>query len=161
METDWQVAKDLYASKKIHVRAVILSLVESAGDRIVYFAHSRLAYGTKAALDARKVIETARPGCRLLDASRFDRPTPIWERLVQLVGSYDTVTRLVVSCVDEVIALEHDNHVGRGVYSELAEAALYNKPCSVVRGGAILPVARLEFVDVNDWRRRYGRVVVG
>lgn len=143
-------------------RAMLLAYVypraaSETGRPLVYFAHSKLDYGSPRAIGALIAIATARPGAAVLDPSRID--DRVFGKLVALLGSIDRLYAFTVALADEVIALEHEGHVGRGVYRELEEAAHLGKPRHVLRDGVLLPVVDLEIIDPADLRVRFGRVI--
>lgn len=138
-------------------RAQVLLLATSGRGPIVYFAHSKLDYETSKAAKVRGLIRNRWPEKRLLDPSRM-RET--WPDLAERLGGQEPVYQLVISCVQEVVALEHKGHVGRGVFTELDLAARRGLPRFVARAGQLLPVERTEIVDPDDFKRAYGRVFV-
>lgn len=133
----------------------VLRHVRPGPGPLVYFAHSMLDYKSPAARRGLAVIQAARPGARVLDPSTMG---PAWNRWTRALNSAEAVYTLVIGVVDEVIALERDGHVGRGVFCELQEAARRGIPRHVVRGGLVVPVAGVRVANHDDWRYLYGRV---
>lgn len=137
--------------------AQVLMLATPGRGRIVYFAHSKLDYCTSRAAKVRSLVREHRPDARLLDPSRFGQT---WNDLAERFGSQDAVYQFVVGCADEVVALEHEGFVGRGVFTELEIANQRGLPRFVVRGGKLVPVDSIELFNQNDFKRCYGRVFV-
>ncbi len=141
-------------------RAMLLTYVyprQAAARPLVYFAHSKLDYGSPSAIAAHVAIAAARPGAAVLDPSRID--DRVFGKLVALLGSIDRLYAFTVALAAEVIALEHEGHIGRGVYRELEEAAHLGKPRHVLRAGVLVPVVDVEIVNPADLRVRFGRVL--
>lgn len=133
----------------------VLAHIPRGDGPIIYFAHSMRDYGTAREAEAEALIRQARPGCRLANPKTWG---PLWKRLERELD-VESVYVLVLSIVDEVVALEHEGHVGRGVYHELFFAGKRGLPRSVVRGGSLVDVHAINIVDRNDYRVRFGRVV--
>ncbi len=143
-EIRWQMAK-----------AQVTLLATPGRGPIVYFAHSKLDYNTSKAAKVRSMIRDRRHDARLLDPSRM---LETWPDLVARLGGQEQVYELVIGCVSEVVALEHKGFVGRGVFTELELASRRGLPRFVVRSNQLLPVARIELHDPEDFKRAYGRV---
>lgn len=138
-------------------KAQVILLATSGRGHIVYFAHSKLDYESSRAAKVRSLIHQTWPDKRLLDPSRM-RET--WPDLAARLGGQDPVYELVISCVREVVALEHRGFVGRGVFTELQLAQRRGLPCFAVRDQKLVPVEAIEIVDPDDFKRRYGRLLV-
>lgn len=126
----------------------------------IYFAHSMRDYGKPAAIEARVTIQKfidlskTKPH-EILDPEQMNFQDIVWKQ-----GSYDAAYRWVVEQADIVIALEHQGHVGRGVFTELSLALELKKPTFVVRSGNLVKVASVTPTGINDWKVRYGTVQV-
>lgn len=138
-------------------KARVLRLAPAGGGRLVYFAHSKRDYHSARAARAFEVVRAARPGGRVLNPSGF---IELWPVLVAALGSQEAVYRLVVELCTEVFALEHEGHIGRGVFAELVEAERLGLPRWVVRDEKVFPVAGVTTVDTTDYKVRYGRVML-
>lgn len=141
--------------KRLISKAQIFQFAQGRGP-VVYFAHSKLDYGTPAAKRARALIQRIRPGARILDPSRFGK---IWPDLVERLGSHDAVYDLVIDCVSEVFALEHQDFVGRGVFNEVAVALRKARPAYAIREGRAVQITGYVVSDPNDYKRRFGRLL--
>jgi hypothetical protein len=120
---------------------------------IIYFAHSMRDYGTRAAREAKAEIQRLRPDATISDPEEMD-----WNGMMKRLGSHDAVYRKVVQEADEVVVLEHMQHVGKGAYTEITMAIQLGKPCYALRRGALVPIVGARTVDPNDWKIFYGRV---
>lgn len=140
-------------------------LVLPAEHRVVYFAHSMLDYGSERAAAARDLIRANWKGFRLLDPEKMD-----WGKEARRLGSFETVYDYVINAATEVVVLERDGHVGKGVYSEVRRALALVKPTWALRkkvSGSPVEVRfyrarvhRVDLVDESDWKLRYGRLLV-
>lgn len=119
----------------------------------VFFPHSRKDYGSERAQEAERAIRAAWPGCELIDP-RFIN----WKRLAREEGDSANADEVVVRDCNIVVALEHNQHIGRGVHGGLAAALRLGRPAYVYRNGKMLRVGHLISVDPEDWALRFARV---
>jgi len=120
---------------------------------IIYFAHSMRDYGTKQAKDARETIQRLIPTAWIYDPEDLN-----WQGLQLRLGSYEAVYDYVIARSDRVVALEHAEHIGRGVFDEIKRALNRPIPVGVLRRGVIHSVNGIQIVDPDDWKVRYGRI---
>lgn len=58
-----------------------------------------------------------------------------------------------------VICSEIDGHIGKGVFSEIAQALAEGKKTFVLRGKILIPIRGLRVVNDKDWKLSYGKVI--
>lgn len=121
----------------------------------VFFPHSRKDYGSERAQEALHAIKRAWPGCEVVDPRHIN-----WKKLAKEEGASENADEVVVRDCQVVVALEHQNHVGRGVYGGLSAALRLGRAAYVYRNGKMLRVGKLKQVDPEDWAVRFGRVEV-
>jgi len=132
----------------------------------IYFAHSKLDYRSAQATAARSLIVRLRPNAIVVDPSAVETTFTAELDARYVAGAtttraaHDAIYRARIAAVDEVIVLERENHIGRGVYREVHFALKRGLPCWVVRDGDLLPVTSVKLVDGDDWTYYFGRVVV-
>lgn len=134
--------------------------------RRVYFAHSKLDYGTKGAKAARALIARLRPKAKIVDPSQTEANFE-WELNARFAAgardtraAYDAIYRDRIGAADEVAVLEWKGAVGRGVFNEVRFALKRGLPCSVIRDGRLQPISAVKNLDPDDWTYFFGRVVV-
>lgn len=120
----------------------------------VFFPHSRKDYGSERAAAAERAIKTAWPGCEIVDPRYIN-----WKALAKEEGDSRGADELVVRDCNIVVGLEHQDHVGRGVFGGLKAGLFLGRATYVVRGDRLMRVLKLETVDVDDWAVRFGRVL--
>lgn len=121
----------------------------------VFFPHSRKDYGSARAAAAERAIKSAWPGCEIIDP-RFIN----WKRLAKEEGDSGSADEAIVRDCNIVAGLEHNKHVGRGVFGGLSAGIRLGRATYIVRDGLLLQVSRLITVDPDDWAIRFGRVEV-
>jgi len=143
----------MQAVPRLHVGQAMSALPP----KTVYFAHSMRDYRTLRAVSAKAILMRLRPPplFQILDPEQLN-----WAWLVLKHGSNEAVYDFVIASSHIVIALEHREHIGRGVYEELERALVASKPCYALRGDQLCPIERIRLVNENDWKIRYGRVEV-
>lgn len=117
---------------------------------MIYYAHSKRIYNTK-----REGKELAylkkKYGMQILDPNNN----------MGELGSMEPYLEKVRRC-NTLVCSEFDKHVGRGVYSEIAEALKHKKKVFVLRrnllGFRLHKVKGLEITDDTDWKVYYGKV---
>lgn len=128
---------------------------------IVYFAHSKKVYGTDEAEKARQAIFQLLPDHKMLDPERL--PWKDYEEQAVAKGlRKDSVYQAVVRKASRVVAYEHQDHIGRGVYTELTIARALGKPIHVLRfvGGTPYLLTVKHIIRAGgDWKVRYARIV--
>lgn len=120
----------------------------------IFFPHSRKDYGSERSAAAERAIKTAWPGCEIIDPRYIN-----WKKLSKEEGSSASADELVVRECNIVAALEHQNHIGRGVFGGLKAGLSLGRATYVVRGTKLVRVIGVATVDVDDWAVRFGRAV--
>lgn len=119
----------------------------------VYFAHSMLDYNTEREKLIRDDLES-----HLLDGMKLVCPN---RDLQKLFGKDMNAYLAYVKTCDLVIVLEHGGFVGKGVYLEVETAVDANIPVLVLRDSLLYHVKGVVAFDRNDWKNKYGKLVVG
>lgn len=120
---------------------------------VIFFPHSRKDYGSDRAQAAEHVIKRAWPGCEIVDPKVIN-----WKALGKQHGA--RVDEAIVRDCAIVVGLEHQEHIGRGVFGGLYAGLRLGKQVYVVRDSELVRVLDVEHVDEDDWAVRYGRVVI-
>lgn len=108
--------------------------------RSVYFAYSRLDYGTKQAAEAIRDIK-AFFGCE------------VWNPAVDAVNPRDhDVYKAAVLAARALVVMEHDGALGRGAASNVEEALTAKIPVYAYQGGAFHRVKEMVPHPAKDWR---------
>jgi len=111
----------------------------------VYFAHSKLIYGTKeeekALLFLRKIFHNV--CCPHNDMGELGGITPYLKR-VEKCGL--------------VVALPYNKFIGKGVYEEIKHALSLKKPVLLLDNEKLLTIKGVEVVDEYDWKFKYARI---
>lgn len=129
--------------------------VESPPDR-VYFAHSWKDYGSARADAAREAIASRWASAALLDPERMDLARVAADR--GWPGAYRWAVLERCGHGGAVVAMEHQDHVGRGVFDEVTLALEAKIPVWVYRHPKFERVRDLKVVNIHDWKVAYGRL---
>jgi len=114
----------------------------------IYYAHSRLDYGSDVEKDDIKKILADHAGCAVFNpAKAFSNKGWKLRMRMNMMRGFDLV-----------VVREYSGYVGRGVYDEVVQALKYGVKVGVLRGGGYLDVASVRVVG-NDWRVKYGKVL--
>lgn len=124
----------------------------STEGRVIYFAHSMQVYGKERTKTVEEDI-ARQTGCKVLNPESLD-----WGKLVKDSGSFSNAYRDIVQSCTEVVALEHEGHIGRGVYEELSYAFQLGRRVRVYREGQLVGVKHIHLADTSDWRVRFGSI---
>jgi hypothetical protein len=111
----------------------------------IYFAHSKLDYGTPVEDWTRRFISR-----QFADADVLCPHRDIGEATA--VGAYNKL----VSWASVVVVLEHRNTVGRGVYQEITTALAHKIPVFAVRRRKLVPIVGIKVMDEESWADGYG-----
>jgi hypothetical protein len=118
---------------------------------MVYYAHSKLIYGTKR--EKRELAFLKKKFTFVIDPNKD----------MGELGSIDPYLKKVDEC-DMVVCSPHDGYLGRGQYSEVLHALKLNKPVysiqkSLLFGFQLKKVTSVSTFDTNDWSRKYSYLV--
>jgi hypothetical protein len=117
---------------------------------LIYYAHSKLIYGTTREEKERAYLE------KLFKVICPNRD--MGER-----GSIDPYLDMVSQC-SAVICSEYEKHIGRGVFSEVEHALKLGKRVLCIRGEPgeyiLHPIQGIKIIDENDWRYFYGKIIL-
>lgn len=148
------------AAEEVRQRLAAARLAERAErPQRIYFAHSMREYATARAGVALQEIARLWPGARVLDPEALS-----WSWLERALGGCEAVYRWAVEHTAWLVVLEHQGHVGRGVYTEVSLALEADKPVWALRRQhdrtwERCRVEGVELIDRRDWKVRYGRLV--
>lgn len=116
----------------------------------IYFAHSKLDYGSEAEYKALKLIKKQWP--------KSDVMCPFND-----IGECSNGMRAylkLVSWADIVVVLEHKRSIGRGVYEEARKALQNRTPVLVIRKAKFEPVCDVRILNPDNWTDGYGMIAV-
>jgi|ERR1035437_213229 hypothetical protein len=119
----------------------------------IYYAHSKILYGTQQEIDEFGFLQ-----------NKFSKATIICPHTTvgELNDSNDYLH--VVDCCNKIIASELNGFIGLGVFVEIARALSNNITAFVLRrsanGFVLLEVSGIEIVNKNDWKVKYGKIIV-
>lgn len=111
----------------------------------VYFAHSKLIYGTK---EEEKALKHLRKVFGSVVCPHND--------MGELGSIYPYLERVSKCCL--VVALPYKNFIGKGVFSEIEHALALNKPVLVLKGKELKTVYGVVVNDSKDWKFKYGKL---
>jgi len=116
----------------------------------VYFAHSKMIYDTPY---EGKLLNFLRKKYNIICPNRD----------VGELGDIKPYLKIVDKC-KMVICAEYKKYIGRGVYSEVERALKKKKKVLVIRWKGknliLIPVIGVKVNDEDDWRHRYGKIIV-
>jgi hypothetical protein len=121
-----------------------------------YFAHSKLIYNTE---EERKLLTLLRDKESLEGFGIGLGEVICPNNNMGELGSMTPYLKMVQKC-DIVVAHEFTGYVGRGVYAEVKHALKFGKKVFAIRDEKLLEVEDLIIYDPNDWKVRYGQLVV-
>lgn len=123
-----------------------------ANDKI-YFAHSKMIYGTQQEVEEFEFIKEKFPKASIICPHKT---------VGELNDSKDYL--YIVDCCNSVIVSEFNGFVGFGVFVEIARALSNYTSVSVLRKRAdefyLLKVTGLEIINQNDLKNKYGKLIV-
>lgn len=119
---------------------------------MIYYAHSKLIYNTKR--ESRELSYLMK---------RYANNIVDPNKMMGELGSIEPYLNMVRTC-NIVVCSEYKEHVGYGVYREIAEAFKFNKDVFVLRksflGFKLIRVKRIIIFDPNDWKVYYGKIKI-
>jgi hypothetical protein len=121
----------------------------------IYYAHSMKIYDTNQEQNEYSLIHSQFPLYKIFCPNNN---APIsWHNLTSKDVMTECLQKVKKSKI--VIASEYQNHIGKGVFSEVNLALALKKPVYVVRGNKFIPVNSIKIIDANDWGIKYGQIV--
>jgi len=126
----------------------------------LYFAHSLRDYNTPRSRQALVQIARLCPHSTIHNPEDFDGE---FKRVADRIGWVPAYKQILTERVLDggVVVLEHQDHIGRGVYEEVRISLTELKiPAWVLRAGVLVPVESVELAEADDWRVHYGKIVV-
>lgn len=121
--------------------------------KLVYFAHSMLDYNTKREAEVRSLLESYLDKDIQLVCPNRD--------LKKLGRDMNLFLEFVKRCSLVIVMENLFGFVGHGVYSEVEVALSFNISVYVWRKNLLFNVYGIAVKDENDWRAKYGQLVVG
>lgn len=119
----------------------------------IYYAHSKKIYGSKREREERDFLSKI-----------FNVVCP--NRDMGELGRIEPYLKMVESC-EYIVCSTYKNHIGKGVYSEIAHGLEKRIPVFCLKkqlsGYKLLEVLRVKEVDawMSDWSVKFGKVVLG
>lgn len=126
----------------------------------LYFAHSLRDYNKPRSRQALIQIARLCPHSNIHNPEDFDEE---FKRVAARIGWVNAYRQILTERVADggVIVLEHQDHIGRGVFEEVRISITELKiPVWVLRDGALLPVEGVVLAEADDWRVHYGKIAL-
>jgi len=116
--------------------------------KLLYYAHSRLSYGTRKEKQELRLIKKRFPEYHIVN------PNGITFMSLYEDGIMDEC-KSIVRQVQIIVASEYNKHIGRGVFEELSEKTKAKK--YLLRNKEFIENFSVRTVDGNDWKIKYGK----
>lgn len=118
----------------------------------IYYAHSKLIYGTSREKEELDFLERKYPEATIINPNDLGELKDI-KKYLKIVGKCKLV---VVS--------ELDDYVGKGVFAEISRALSNDIRVKVLRNKDnvffLTNVSGLEIINEHDWKSKYARLIV-
>jgi len=122
----------------------------------IYFAHSIRDYGTQKSRDAMVAIRERWPGAKVYN------PEGMQKDFRQVTAEiYEKILRRCLGDGEGLVAvLEHQDSIGRGVFTEVNLALRWGFPVFVLRDGEFVEVSSTCGENRRDWSVHYSSLVL-
>jgi hypothetical protein len=119
----------------------------------IYYAHSKIIYGTQQELEEFEFLKKSFPKANIICPHNT---------VGELRDSKDYL--YIVDCCNKVIVSERNSFIGLGVFVEVARALSNNTSVFVLRRQAnefyLLKVSGIEIINESNWKYNYGKLIV-
>ena len=120
--------------------------------KTIYYAHSKLIYGTTREAEELDYMERKYPEANILNPGDLGELKGI-KKYLKIVGKCNMV-----------VTSEFDGYVGKGVFAEIAQAFSNNIPVKVIRENGVdfslSKVNGIKIINEHDWKSKYAQLIV-
>jgi L-lactate utilization protein LutC len=120
--------------------------------KLLYYAHSRLSYGTRKEKRELRLIKKQFPDHQIINPAEINFTLTSEAEIIKECKD-------IVKKVNIMIASEYKKHIGRGVFTELNVETKAKK--IVLRKKKFIEDFKIIMINRNDWHVRYGKIVGG